>query len=187
MMKKLLMPIMITVFATLLLITTFTNNEKMNEIRTGASWVESFDTLKDMSKSSDLIIIGRVTNQEPEKRVDLVFTNQIITIDNIIKDKRSINTKDLSEIKVLQTGGVLGDEVSIPFNEAPLLENGKEYFLFLRETEEKRFLIMGGFVGDYEIVNGKLYCKNTDHKLKKEIKGKKPKDLIAEIDSILAE
>lgn len=156
--------ILLLVFSVYFIFNRVNNNKNSDDVLLHASWIEGFDTTEELSKSSDLIIIGEVESQEPELRHDLVFTNHIVTIKDIFSDKRTLEMAEKTKIKIFQTGGTLGKFITPAIIDAPLLQEGETYMLFLRETAEKRFLVMGGTQGAYIIKNGKVissYGKNN--------------------------
>ena len=99
----------------------------------------------------------------------MVFTMQKIEV-------LSVNHGDIREgesIIALQTGGRMSDLETMPFAEAPLLEEGAEYMLFLHINEEGHYLFTGGYQGVAEIVNGTLsFIGQRDDILKRQFDGR---------------
>jgi len=122
-----------------------------------ASWVNHYDDVAEMISESDLIIRGTVAASTPEQRINIVVTRQNIHIDKLYQSTAPVG----DSIFLLQTGGVLGSTRTKPFPEAPLLEVGKSYLLFLELTEEGHYLIMGGYQGAGRIRAGRLDFTNV--------------------------
>lgn len=122
---------------------------------TSACWHDHYTSVNDMESASDLIAYGKVISTEPELRGDLVFTRNYVSITKLIKGKISID----DEICILQTGGTYGDIYTPAFEEAPLLEDGSEYKLYLKLTDQddkygQYYLISGGYQGVLKNIDG---------------------------------
>lgn len=122
---------------------------------TDASWNKSFDSLDDMRLNSDIIITGTVVSAVPELRYDMVFTKSYIQIINQVKGSVDLDTL----IPVLQTGGTYGNTTTPAITDAPLLDVGSTYELYLSLTDKsdiygQYYLISGGYQGVLKIDNG---------------------------------
>lgn len=118
-----------------------------------ADWKTNYETMEKMATETDLIITGKVTGHSQELRHDVVFTKQTIEVLSAIKPNSENTPK---EITVLQTGGSKDGVETEPFPEAPLLEEGKTYLLFLEHSDEGHYLIGGGYQGVAEVTDDKV-------------------------------
>lgn len=133
------------------------NNKKTESTEVYATWSESFDTLDEMAKSSDIIVKGKVCDSIPEQRADLIFTMQYIQITEVVKGSININ----EEVQVLQTGGTIGNIYTEAFSDCPLLTKGEDYILYLKQSEVSEeygqyYLISGGYQGVAEVEGNNL-------------------------------
>ena len=113
-----------------------------------ADWKTHYETMDSMVTDTDLIVKGKVTGHSEELRNDVVFTRQNVEVVTVIK---SDSDNPPEEITVLQTGGSKDGVVTEAFPEAPLLETGETYLLFLEHTDEGHYLVGGGYQGVAEI------------------------------------
>lgn len=115
-----------------------------------ASWNEHYDTMADLINRSELIVLGSVVDSIPEKRVDLIFTKQVIRIDKV-GNGTGFNVGDT--IQVLQTGGYMNGEITEAFYDDPLFTKGSQHLLFLRKTRDNTglYVKLGGFQGRAEV------------------------------------
>lgn len=145
------------------------------EIKGHASWVNHYNDTKTLADKSDLIIIGKVVDSVPEKRVDMVFTKQHIKIDKyIIGDKVADDV-----VQVLQTGGELNGQKTVELEDAPLFKVNDKYILFLEKTTEGHYLIMGGYQGTGKIVDGKIKVNVDTDEIGKVFKNKSAEEVEA--------
>lgn len=117
-----------------------------------ATWTEYFSTVSDMEAASDIGIVGVLSDSTTELRENVVFTRNIVEV--VAVHSGDVLVGDF--VEVLQTGGEYGGISTPAFSEAPLMETGKEYAMFLKETtpHEKYgqyYLIAGGYLGYAEI------------------------------------
>ncbi|MGI6669551.1 MAG: hypothetical protein ACOX4M_09355 [Acetivibrionales bacterium] len=122
------------------------------EPKAHASWATHYTDVEDITDNSDLIVIGTVIDSIPEKRVNMIFTMQVIKIEKYIKGEKVPD----DTVKVLQTGGELNGEKTYAFEDAPLFKINDKYLLFLEKTSEGHYLVAGGYQGSGKIVNGKV-------------------------------
>lgn len=123
---------------------------------TQASWTTHYNTVEEMIKASDEIVIAKVITQSTELRVDMVFT-----ISNLEIIQRIGTSVDATSLSVLQTGGQKGDFETYPIEDVLMLSKGKTYLLFLEKTDEGHYLLMGGYQGAATIQNGKVIFPNN--------------------------
>lgn len=87
-------------------------------------------TLEAMTQLSDTIVTGSVTDQYSYWDGDQIFTNVVVTVDQLIKDGPS-GTAGNIELRIL--GGQVGD-TKLEIDQAPAFEDGETVMLFLRES-----------------------------------------------------
>lgn len=168
---------LVLIFAVLLI-----NNSPKKVITNpgNADWTDYYEDEKALVNGSELICVGTVTKSKSELRNDLVFTQYSIKIDEIQKNGEGINKLKGNHptIKVLLTGGEYQNFKTNPFEECPLLEEGEQYLLFLKHSQEGHYLISGGYQGIATIENNIISFRNNNSK-------KKYKDLeMKSIDNI---
>lgn len=128
-----------------------------------------------------MIVIGTVIDSIPEKRVDMIFTMQVIKIDKYIKGEKVPD----DTVNVLQTGGELNGEKTFEFEEAPLFKIKDKYLLFLSKTSEGHYLVAGGYQGSDKIVNGKVRFNMESDNIAKVFDNKRLDDVEALINKDL--
>lgn len=134
-----------------------------------ADWKDNYSSVDDLIAESDIILSGKVIDSMTEQRFDLIFTNQEIVPENVFKGE----LVEGQSILVLQTGGEMNGIKTLPFAEAPLLEKDCEYVMFLEDTGEGYYLILGGYQGLGEVVNGRLKFSNVkSDEISRELTGK---------------
>lgn len=137
-------------------------------VKSNASWVDHYSNIDSMSNKADLIIVGKITDSKPEKRFDVVFTKQIVTIEKNIKGNKSKG----STVEVLQTGGQLGNTITPEIIDAPLFQKNDKLLLFLNTTDEGPYLVLGGYQGVGKIVNNKIKVNVEEDEIGKTLKDK---------------
>ena len=112
-----------------------------------ALWTEAYSSFEEMSTAADVVLLGTVTEQVPELRCDMVFTKSYISVDQIYAGEIVTD----NGISVLQTGGSLNDYFTPAIDDAPIMDLGAQYILYLRyvsdETYGEYYLILGGYTG----------------------------------------
>jgi hypothetical protein len=162
-----------------------TNKSNDTLVSAQASWVNSYDSVGEMVRSSDLIVVGKVSEQDTELRHDWVFTNNRIDIKVTIIDKTATGAVNKS-INVQQTGGVFDKHKTPHIEDVEVLQVGKEYLLFLQETDAGYFLVIGGITGAYGIDGDKLTYSGKHMPLNSELIGKGIESVLEEITVELA-
>lgn len=129
-------------------------NRKPSNLGTAssASWSEHFSGVEEMEEAADIGIVGVLADSKTELRGGVVFTRN--TVEVLYVHAGDVQAGDF--VEVLQTGGVYGTLSTPPLAEAPLMEENKEYALFLKETTPHErygqyYLIVGGYQGIAEI------------------------------------
>ena len=125
-----------------------------------ALWEDSFESATEVADSADLVILGTVVRQETELRHDMVFTRSYISV------SKNYTGNDISEVCVLQTGGVYGEYHTPPIENADILNIGTNYILYLQYSAANEFyddyyLILGGTVGIVTVDSITAYGVNS--------------------------
>jgi len=144
--------IFILLASTILVLSGCSMSKSSQQINS-VDWTDHYNTVDEMTRNSDYIIIARVSNQRYEERHDLVFTLSEVTV------VKNIGLKPIPEnqkFTVLQTGGISNGIETNPIEDVLMLKNNNTYLLFLRETNESYVILMGGFQGIASIINGKV-------------------------------
>jgi hypothetical protein len=149
------------------------NNDDKITNTAEADWTEHFEDFNNLYKSSDLIIKGKKVDSYTEQIVDLVFTKEVIEINKVYYG----NLEKGSKIEILQTGGTYNNIKTEAFEEAPILDNNGNYLMFLRETPEGHYLILGGYQGVGLIKNNKVIFNKHNEKIAKDLKDKDLNDI----------
>ena len=115
-----------------------------------AMWLTHYYDMDSLIKASDIILSGRIISETPERRHDMVFTHHGVEILKVYYG----DVQEGASITVLITGGKIDDIETIPYREAPLLETGAEYMLFLDEFSEVDYCIpTGGYQGVFVVTD----------------------------------
>ena len=145
-----------------------------------ASWRVVYNDFDSFAKASDLILAGRVTGETIDLRHNLVFTLQEVEVLTVYKG----GVQEGESVTVSIDGGIMDDVETIPFDEIPLMEIGKEYLLFLEGNDTAKYVIPLSYQGIYLIENGTLRVPGVRHDdIAKELEGMG----ISEIERMLAE
>ena len=121
-------------------------------------WVDSYASVEEMAEASDVIILAEVAKQTTQIRTDVVFT---MSESKILKTYKP-SDKPYSKIEVLQTGGKSGNLVTDPIEGVLMLQKDKTYLLFLKETDEGHYLIMGGIQGAAWVFDQFIYFPDNN-------------------------
>lgn len=108
-----------------------------------ALWEITYDSMDEIIKNADLIIVGECIGYKPLAVEDIILTDVEINIKSIYKGSLS---KD-DNIVIRQLGGKIEDRVYNPVEDAPLLLNENQYLLFLKEVEDGQYGFVGGYQG----------------------------------------
>jgi hypothetical protein len=166
-----------------------------------ATWapIDGGDSEEAVVNNSTFIGRGKLLGADTEIRGD-VGNEMVFTINHmLITQIYAINENEISTISddmnsnslivdVLQTGGKYGKYITPALGDAPLLQKGTEYFLFLENTEEGYYLPIGGRLGIAEIINGRIEFVNDEAAdLLSSFEGDKVTKIIADLLSIANE
>ncbi|TYQ14574.1 UNVERIFIED_CONTAM: hypothetical protein Cloal_0920 [Acetivibrio alkalicellulosi] len=140
-----------------------------------ALYADFSDSLEEMKKSSDSIIIGKPTSHNQPK-LGVVSTVSVLN---------TLKGKEFDEILIYQFGQVNEDGTVL---HGDVLELNKEYVLFLGKQEDDKdntFHVKAGLQGAFANENGNLI--NKDEIMKEEIKKvhKDKKDIKSEYESLI--
>ncbi len=122
---------------------TYTSND--------IEFLSNCDTYNEMEAKADLIVYGTVIDQWTEVRCNRL----VLTISKLQIDTSYAGTETAQTINILQTGGETAElRTPVPGN-APLLEEGQPYYLYLKyapadEMYDAYYLVIGGHQGAYE-------------------------------------
>ena len=144
-MKKIMAMIIMAILA--LSTSAFAADTPSSVAHAHALWTESFDSATEMTQSADVVAIGTVSSQQTETRCNLVFTRSTITIDQLYSGSVQDDC-----LQVVQTGGVSGDLYTPEFDDAPLMEIGQTYALFLKYVNDPDY---GEY---YRVLSGGMGC-----------------------------
>lgn len=115
-----------------------------------ASWAFGYGDIATMAADSRVIVRGQPTAVLAERRGELIFSTYTFNVEESAKGSLETGT----EIRLLQTGGTLGDE-SMVVSDDPLLDVHQEYVLFLQySAEEDLYFIAGGPMGRFVVNEG---------------------------------
>lgn len=134
-----------------------TSMENYEKVSMSASWAYGYGSIEEMTQSSDIVAIIKVTDSECEPKNGIHFTNYTAQV------KQLICGNDEKEIKLHMTGGVDDDEKKIyELNDDPLMQIGDEFLIFARKNQDKTYTILTGTQGRYIIKDDCVYPLN-DH------------------------
>lgn len=151
------------------------NNEYLNLDGNSHALYHSYNSLNEIKKESDLIIIGQP--------VSIAETGLYGVVSNI-KVISTLKGKKFDTIKIYQNGSVKNNVI-----EGDILEFGKNYLLFLIKAEDGRpdtFGVMGGTQGEFRIepdgrlANRHSWIREEVEKWKASKNGKKESDILIE-------
>ncbi|MGE5653914.1 MAG: hypothetical protein ACM3ZQ_06565, partial [Bacillota bacterium] len=111
-------------------------------------------TLEEMIARAALIAIGTVVGHQSSEHNALVYTRSLLKVEEVWQAPGSEALP--TEIRVMQTGGVVGKYHTDPFPSAPLLNVGSRYLLFL-ERAGSDFNVIGLRQGMAEVNDGMLH------------------------------
>lgn len=137
-------------------VSTLWNKEPQHYLQ--VDWATHYNTIEEMVKESDYIVIAKVSDQSTQLRSDLVFTLSNLNVTKIIKTPGN----EATMLTVLQTGGVYQEIETYPIEDVLMLQRSKTYLLFLDYTEEGLCIVMGGYQGTAKIVNDRVVFPNNN-------------------------
>ncbi|KGX84910.1 hypothetical protein [Pontibacillus litoralis] len=134
-----------------------TTSTDSNIIPVHASWGDEAKDVKSLIKESDLVVVGKMTEQmasyQPFENYEDTFTDAKFTVGEIIKG--DISSK---EVVISQYGGERKDGKVEVFESLPLMEKDTSYLLFLTKIEDDtnrdgKYQTTGGPQGYYTLLN----------------------------------
>lgn len=134
-----------------------TSMEDFEKVSMSASWAYGYGSIKEMTQSSDIVAIIKVTGAESMLNSGIHFTNYTARV------KQLICGNDEKEIKVHMTGGVDDTNKKIyELNDDPLMQIGDEFLIFARKNQDETYTILTGPEGRYVVKNGCVYPLNDE-------------------------
>ena len=121
-------------------------------IVTTYSWAIQYASIGDLAKAADLVVQGKVAGiAESYLDKGIPFTNFYVDVTSVTKGSAN------SKILVTETGGAATNPGTVVIDGDPPLIAGKTYFLFLREVNPGRYVILGGPQGQFEVQKGGVF------------------------------
>lgn len=123
-----------------------TATEAQHSIVTFLSTSENYN---EMEGKADLVIYGTVVDQWTQVR----GSSLVVTVSEVSIDTRYLGSETAAQIEIVQTGGTNGTHSTAVPGNAPLLEEGEQYYLYLRYSPadglyDAYYLILGGGQGN---------------------------------------
>ncbi len=107
-------------------------------------------SLKDLSRSSDLIVVGRVESVTPERRGGRVVSVAVIGVAQVLKGKAA------GAVAVQFAGGRVGDLEERPAD-TPDYRQGERVVVFLKKMPDTaRYSTNANFQGKFKVVSGRV-------------------------------
>lgn len=127
---------------------------------TGIAQIETA-TLQKLTESSEIIIIGKVSNTESEwnESRDRIFTKVKIDAEEFIKGNNGTG-----EITITVPGGEIGD-VGELYSDIPTFKNDEEVLLFVKKDKNNNYIVNHGLDGKLNISTN----ETGEFKMKKSI------------------
>jgi hypothetical protein len=141
---------------------------------TDATWVtlEGGNTEENIIDASALVVRGKVISQTVTKvddnnggiyfTVSKIIVSEVLAKSSTTDDALPTNEKSEVIVSVTQTGAIVDGDAKNIITDAPLLENGKTYVLFLDEFGDGTFVPIAGRLGVAEVVKGELEFTNPE-------------------------
>jgi hypothetical protein len=119
--------------------------DKLNSMEASMSalWVHSAGTVDELIDLSELVIEGRVVNYEPRFHDGLVFTDETVEVQKVLKGNVSMDDK----IIVAVTGGEYNENITYPIKDCPIIDMRGNYMLFLDTNDGEKYFIIAGNQG----------------------------------------
>lgn len=140
------------------------------------SWSRLYHDVGSLKKDADLAIRGEVIGSTQTMSDGIPFTDFTIRVDQVLHDPH--NKGDLQSITVRQTGGTVDGKV-IAVEGDPLLAQGEQVILFLRQYAPDRYFVLGGPSGHFRVQSGTVSTVND-----KGVIFKQPQAVDAFVDEI---
>lgn len=132
-----------------------TSMEDYERVYMSTSWHYGYSSIEEMTQSSDIVAIIKVTGAESTLDSGIHFTNYTAQV------KQLICGNDEKEIKVHMTGGIDESKKLIyEFDDDPLMQTGDEFLIFARKNQDETYTILTGPQGRYVVKDDCLYPLN---------------------------
>ena len=125
------------------------NDAPVEALSSTVTFLSASDSYEEMENKADLVVFGTVVDQWTEVR----GSSLVITVSEVAIDTKYLGSETATQIEIVQTGGTNGTHTTgVPSN-APLLEEGEEYYLYLEYSPadtmyDAYYLILGGGQGN---------------------------------------
>lgn len=129
--------------------------EDYKRVSVSASWAYGYGSIEEMTQSSDIVAIIKVTDSECKPKNGIHFTTYTARVEQLICGN------DEKEIKVYMTGGIdESEKVIYEFDDDPLMQIGDEFLIFARKNQDETYTILTGSEGRYVIKGDCVYPLN---------------------------
>jgi hypothetical protein len=116
-----------------------------------ASWALGYDTIPDLAKASDLVVVGTVGNHDQFAADKLLFTDFTVNVVSVVKGDVG------PSIVVMQTGGIDSQGRLHEIDDDPMFADGATYLLFLRkDPNSAKYYVAGGPDGRFLVEAGQI-------------------------------
>ncbi len=165
-------------------------NETVNEyekVLLSASWTYNYESVEELSKSSDLIAIVKVKGMKNDDTYS-AYAVKLTIYD--VEIKQLIYGEYEGDIKVVMTGGIDEAEKKIyEIADDPLMMENEEFLIFANQNKDGTYTILSGPQGRFEIKNERIYSlnisneqvKNNNHDSNVKVYGEEKEDFIKKI------
>jgi len=116
------------------------------------SWALNYDTITDLKKDADAVIVGTIRQVDSIERGDhdLVFTNFLVDVQQDLHHRTSAPGTQI----ILHQTGAADQTQSVEVRDDPLFSVGDQVVLFLHEYNPGHYYVLGGPQGRFHIHNG---------------------------------
>lgn len=126
-----------------------------------ASWAETYLTVPELKKHSDVAVMGTVTSVlGHETSAGVQSTDFGVTVQRVLSDPHHLTSYG-SVVRVHQTGGVSGN-ITEEISDDPLFVVGESTVLFLVQYDPHLFRVAGGPTGRFTVAGGQVRAKSRD-------------------------
>ncbi|MDE7400104.1 MAG: hypothetical protein K2N06_11340 [Oscillospiraceae bacterium] len=134
-----------------------TSVEDYERVPMSASWAYGYSSIEEMTQSSDIVAIIKVTDSECKSENGTLYTTYTAQVEQLICGN------DEKEIKVYMTGGIDESEKLIyEFDDDPLMQTGDEFLIFARKNQSGTYTILTGPEGRYVVKDDCVYPLNDE-------------------------
>lgn len=127
-----------------------------------ASWAETYPTVPELKKHSDLAVMGTVTSVlgHVTDSAGVQYTDFGVTVQRVLSDPQHLVSGG-SVVRVHQTGGISGN-ITEEISDDPLFVVGESTVLFLVQYDPGLFRVAGGPTGRFTVFDGQVRAKSRD-------------------------